>query len=98
MKKSLLAAVLGLGVLAATTPQASANGYCLNFGGFGFGIWTKNSAHVGCGYCHGCPSLGPWYLYWPHAAHFQTPAMPEYPYWGQPMTAGGYCPSYWHGH
>jgi hypothetical protein len=32
------------------------------------------------------PPLGPWYLYWPYEAHFQTPAMPEYPYWGAPQT------------
>lgn len=32
------------------------------------------------------PPLGPWYNYWPLEAHFQVPAMPEYPYWGAPQT------------
>ena len=30
--------------------------------------------------------VGPWYLYWPLEAHFQTPASPQYPYWAAPMT------------
>jgi hypothetical protein len=30
--------------------------------------------------------VGPWYLYWPMEAHFQTPASPQYPYWPAPMT------------
>ena len=30
--------------------------------------------------------VGPWYLYWPLEAHFQTPASPQYPYWSAPMT------------
>lgn len=32
------------------------------------------------------PPLGPWYNYWPLEAHFQMPAMPEYPYFGPPQT------------
>src|SRR5262245_848400 len=32
------------------------------------------------------PPLGPWYNYWPLEAHFQVPAMPEYPYWSAPQT------------
>jgi hypothetical protein len=27
------------------------------------------------------PQAGPWYLYWPYAAHFQTPAPLPYPYY-----------------
>ena len=47
------------------------------------------------------PALGPWYLYWPMEAHFQTPASPYYPYWPAPMglpnqvaggQQGGYAP------
>jgi hypothetical protein len=30
--------------------------------------------------------LGPWYLYWPQEAHFQTPAPTGYPYWPAPQT------------
>jgi hypothetical protein len=33
----------------------------------------------------GC-QLGPWYSYWPMEAHFQTPALPSYPYWPAPQT------------
>jgi hypothetical protein len=32
------------------------------------------------------PPLGPWYNYWPLEAHFQVPAMPEYPYYSPPQT------------
>lgn len=31
-------------------------------------------------------SVGPWYNYWPLEAHFQVPAVPQYPFWGAPMT------------
>lgn len=37
-----------------------------------------------CG--HEPPPLGPWYNYWPLEAHFQVPAMPEYPYFPAPQT------------
>jgi hypothetical protein len=30
--------------------------------------------------------LGPWYNYWPMEAHFQVPALPQYPYWPGVMT------------
>lgn len=33
----------------------------------------------------GC-QLGPWYNYWPLEAHFQTPAVPCFPYWPAPQT------------
>jgi hypothetical protein len=29
---------------------------------------------------------GPWYLYWPLEAYFQTPAHPQYPFWPGPMV------------
>lgn len=32
------------------------------------------------------PPLGPWYNYWPLEAHFQVPAMPEYPFFSAPQT------------
>ena len=41
-------------------------------------------------------NCGPWYLYWPLDAHFQTPGNPCYPFWPQPMglpqTPGPYGP------
>lgn len=40
----------------------------------------------GCGSGNQPPPLGPWYNYWPLEAHFQVPAMPEYPYWSAPQT------------
>jgi hypothetical protein len=30
--------------------------------------------------------LGPWYSYWPMETHFQTPALPCYPYWPAPQA------------
>ncbi|NBO91258.1 MAG: hypothetical protein EBV06_02915 [Planctomycetia bacterium] len=51
--------------------------------------------------------LGPWYQYWPYEAHFQTPAIQMYPYWGamtlphgSPVINPGYpghgaIPNYW---
>jgi hypothetical protein len=33
----------------------------------------------------GC-ALGPWYNYWPLEAHFQTPALPQYPFWPAPQA------------
>lgn len=53
--------------------------------------------------------LGPWYQYWPYEAHFQQPAMPQYPFWGaqtlphgSPVLNPGYpghgaVPPYWGG-
>ena len=35
--------------------------------------------------CGGGGTLAPWYTYWPYCAHFQTPAVPNFPYW-PPMT------------
>jgi hypothetical protein len=32
------------------------------------------------------PPLGPWYHYWPLEAHFQVPALPEYPFFSAPQT------------
>jgi hypothetical protein len=55
---------------------------------FSIGINCGN----GGGGCGASPCLGPWYLYWPLEAHFQTPAPPAYPYWGAAsaaMYAGG---------
>jgi hypothetical protein len=95
MKQLTLAVLLALGALALTQSQASADGLCVNY----------KSAFRGCGGC--CHiQLGPWYLYWPHEAHFQTPAPTGYPFWPTGMTAEGYgapcgggsCPSYWYGH
>jgi hypothetical protein len=40
----------------------------------------------GCGSGNQPPPLGPWYNYWPLEAHFQVPAMPEYPYFSAPQT------------
>jgi hypothetical protein len=37
---------------------------------------------------------GPWYLYWPLDAHFQTPGNPHYPYWPAPMGLPQTVPPY----
>lgn len=123
MKKLTFAALFGLITLAVSGERARASGWChggcghscapghytFNFAGFSVNIGCKGAAYVGCGSCHGCPVLGPWYLYWPYEAHFSAPApVPggvAYPYWPGGMTAGhggvhqtGYAPSYWYGH
>jgi hypothetical protein len=73
--------VLAIGVLALSSSLAQAG-----TANFGF------SARVtpigwGCGHLCGGPfDVGPWYSYWPLEAHFQTPAMPQYPFWGPPQT------------
>lgn len=74
-------------------------------GGYGYG-----PGGVGFGPDGVAPyQLGPWYQYWPYEAHFQTPALPMYPYWGaatlpngSPVINPGYpghgaVPSYWNG-
>src|SRR5262245_28213419 len=50
--------------------------------------FIKLSGTPGCGKGSGNqpPPLGPWYNYWPLEAHFQVPAMPEYPYFSAPQT------------
>src|SRR5262245_63104532 len=50
--------------------------------------FIKLSGTPGCGKGSGNqpPPLGPWYNYWPLEAHFQVPAMPEYPFFGAPQT------------
>jgi hypothetical protein len=61
------------------------NGVC---GPCGLPTPVGGCANGACG-----PQLGPWYNYWPLEAHFQTPAVPQYPYWPPPQTLmgqGGY--------
>ncbi|HVS36554.1 MAG TPA: hypothetical protein VMS17_13400 [Gemmataceae bacterium] len=95
MRKIVFAALLALPVFAVSSrAQCCGSG---GFGGtFGLGINWCYSLHAGCG--GGCPSgccpgggggvgqYGPWYLYWPMEAHFQTPAPTGYPYWPAPLT------------
>jgi hypothetical protein len=117
MKRFILAALCGLFLVAAGEQKAQAWGccgngqhaFCFNFCGGGIGIWGKNSMYYSCDGPCGChfPTLGPWYQYWPYAAHFQTPAPTGYGYWPSPMSAGaagdfssggGHYPHYWTGH
>jgi hypothetical protein len=53
---------------------------CCNYGN---GFSPCGGAYGGGG---GMQQLGPWYLYWPLEAHFQTPAPTGYPYWPSPMA------------
>jgi hypothetical protein len=97
MKKLLCAALLAL-PLAAATVRADGCG-CFGF----FGCLPPVKIECGCNAylhcynptCGGCAAqAGPWYLYWPLEAHFQTPALPQYPNWPSPMglppSAGPY--------
>jgi hypothetical protein len=79
MKKWFGVALLALPLLASSV---RAGDCCLPFN-FKFGV----GAHLSiCPNHCGCPQqCGPWYLYWPLEAHFQVPAMPQYPYWPSPM-------------
>lgn len=81
----------------------------LSWGTIGAG--RLGGGYPGGGYAGGVApyQLGPWYQYWPYEAHFQTPALPMYPYWGastlpngSPVINPGYpghgaVPSYWGG-
>jgi hypothetical protein len=96
MKKFLLAALLALTFVAASAREASAgvcgSGWfclcCPSSGGGGH----CGSGHCGGGHCggggHGCGQLGPWYSYWPMAAHFQTPSPLAFPYWPSAAAYG----------
>lgn len=91
MKLLLKACLLALPMLALTAPaHAWGNG---NGGGVQFCLGLGWKPYVPCGNGGGCgpggggAQLGPWYTYWPYDAHFQTPAMPQYPFWPGPMTS-----------
>ena len=119
MKRTLVLALLGLALMAGT---ASANGWgsgAIQPGYIGANGYTTLSwgppggggGGYGGGYGGGGGvrpyNLGPWYLYYPYEAHFQQPALPQYPYWGAstlpnglPYLSPGYpgqgpVPGYW---
>lgn len=84
MRTTMALAIAGLGLMASL---ANANGFPRS-GGFGINNTTTaywgarpNGGGGGGGGGVAPHQLGPWYLYWPHEAHFQTPALPQYPYW-----------------
>lgn len=86
-KACLLAAPLL--ALPAEVNASGGNGFqiCLGVG------WNRWNPCAGSGGGCGPAQAGPWYTYWPYEAHFQTPAMPQFPYWPGPMTspiAGGH--------
>jgi hypothetical protein len=87
MKKIFAAALLAVPLLTAS---ARAEGFCIpgcgNWrfeAGANFYLRCYNAAYGPGG---GGGQAGPWYLYWPLEAHFQTPAMPQYPYWPSQMS------------
>jgi hypothetical protein len=93
--RTAFAALLVLPVLAAPAAAQCGKSGAINFGfGADFGLKGYYSAGCGpapppCGYGGGGggpPQAGPWYLYWPLEAHFQTPAPTGYPYWPSPQT------------
>lgn len=82
---------LALIALAAQAGAASAAGpgYAYGHGSTGAGFKLRLFGGIGpSGLVNGGPyqQLGPWYHYWPYEAHFQTPALPQYPYWPAPQT------------
>jgi hypothetical protein len=120
--RHLWTAVLALPFLAApAAAQSCAKGGVVNFGfGANFTFYGSAMGMCGPGGCGpggyggggggggGAPAqAGPWYLYWPMEAHFNTPAPTGYPYWPGPQTMpqsgatpASYtpgAPSYWYG-
>jgi hypothetical protein len=104
MKRYVLAVALLVLPLMATPARASGSiGFNFSFSPC-FPFVNIGLLCGGCGPCGGCCGcgsggcgMGPWYSYWPLEAHFQTPAMPDYPYWPTmgSMGHGGYTPPYW---
>jgi hypothetical protein len=86
MKRIYLAALLALPLLALPARADT----CANIGG----CLVPFRIDWGCHFHAYGPAdglgqfgqLGPWYLYWPMEAHFQTPAPTGYPFWPAPMT------------
>ena len=79
MKKAYLAALLALPMFAVAA-QADGCWFPQRIDAridFHFKVTGPGDYQVG--------QLGPWYLYWPLEAHFQTPAPTGYPYWPSPM-------------
>jgi hypothetical protein len=99
MKKCFGVALLALPLLVAPAraddPFAPGLPFRVETGGnFYFRVYNRQN---GWG-----AQLGPWYSYWPLDAHYQTPALPAYPFWPAPQAVvpGGttsaipapYCP------
>jgi hypothetical protein len=80
MKKLLWAGLLALPLLALPSEVKA----------FTFGNYEVDTgAKVWCNVKQlnlTTPTSGPWYLYWPYWAHFQTPAPGVNPYFPPPMT------------
>jgi len=81
MKKLFGAALLTLPLLAGT---ASAGCFSACFCCSPYKIDAGANFHFKLTQSGG-PQLGPWYQYWPMEAHFQTPALCNYPYWPPPQ-------------
>jgi hypothetical protein len=47
----------------------------------GLGLFSGDHQHA-----PNVPQAGPWYLYWPYQAHFQTPAPMPFPYYSPTLT------------
>jgi hypothetical protein len=82
MRRLLALAII---ILALTAGRASADwfqpGYVQLNGGLSFSFGHANGVKP--------YQLGPWYQYWPYEAHFQQPAIPQYPYWTAQGLPGG---------
>jgi hypothetical protein len=93
MRRLVLVAIVLL--LAPVAAHAQQRGYQARLNVKG-SLWYPGGGLFGFGGGQGAPQLGPWYLYWPLEAHFQTPAPPAYPYWpqggaAQAAAAGNYA-------
>jgi hypothetical protein len=83
MKKCFAVALLALPVLVAPAcaedPFAPCFPYRVECGANAYFRVLNRENGYGC-------QLGPWYNYWPLEAHFQTPALPQYPFWPAPQA------------
>ena len=78
MKRTLVTALLALPLLAGPARAIGWPPFKIEAG-------ANVYLHVYNPKCCGA-QFGPWYNYWPLEAHFQVPAIPQYPYWPAPQT------------
>jgi hypothetical protein len=88
MKRVFWTALLALPLLA-TPAWANGFGFKWCLGGSLYGNLTPLCGGGPCCGPGGGGSLGPWYNYWPLDAHFQGPALPQYPSWPAPQGLAG---------
>src|SRR5262245_39241751 len=80
MKKLTITLLFALALLAVPA-RAHAWTTCI----YPWKVDVGANVHLRVNQLGGGSLAGPWYLYWPLDAHFQTPAPTGYPFWPTPM-------------